>query len=75
MSNEIYKLVDAVNNEIRPHLPSMSSERKRIEMRSNLMALERMARDLRRKLLAESKKIKAERRNRKNNNAVINEET
>ena len=73
MSNQIYKLVEAVNMEIAPKLPKMSSERQRIEMRSNLMALEKMARDYRKQLLLESKKIKLERRNKRNNKPIINE--
>lgn len=61
MSNQIYRIVEAVNNEISPLVPGMSSERQRIEMRSNLAALEKMCKDLRRKLLDESKQLKRER--------------
>jgi len=62
MSSDLYKLVDAVNNEIKPLLPGLSSERKRIEMRSTLMALERMAREMRKNLLNESKQLKRSRK-------------
>jgi len=61
MSSQVYKIVEAVNNEISPLLPGMSSERKRIEMRANLAALEKMCKDLRRKLLQESKELKRQR--------------
>ena len=70
MSSQIYKLIDAVNDEIKPLLPELSSEKKRIEMRSTLMALERMARDLRHQLLAESKSLKAQRRESRVKNRV-----
>lgn len=73
MSTDLYKLIDAVNNELKPLLPRMHSEKQRIEMRANLMALERMARDLRQKLLVESKNIKNERREKKKNRLVIKE--
>lgn len=61
MSSQVYKIVEAVNNEIKPLVPGMSSERKRIEMRANLAALEKMCKDLRRKLLQESKELKRQR--------------
>lgn len=62
MSSKIHEIVRAVNDEIAPLLPSMSSEKKRIEMRANLLALEKMVKSYRRDLLAESKRLKSQRK-------------
>ena len=63
MSANVFKLIDVVNNEIKPLLSKMHSERQRVEMRSTLMALERMVKSIRRELLLESKNIKETRKN------------
>ena len=77
MSSQIYKIVEAVNNEIRPLLPGMTSERQRVEMRANLSALEKMCKDLRRQLLSESKNLKISRADKraKKSATIINEQT
>jgi hypothetical protein len=67
MSSELHMIVDAVNNEIKPLLPKLSSERQRIEMRQNLAALEKMCKHYRHQLLEESKTIKKDRVKRKYN--------
>lgn len=66
MSTKLHEIVTTVNSEIAPLLPGMHSEKKRIEMRRNLLALEKMVKDYRKDLLAESKSLKVERRNKKN---------
>lgn len=65
MSQDLYKICQVVDLEIRPLLATMSSERQRIEMRSNLSALEKMVKDYRKRLLQESKALKIERKNKR----------
>ena len=65
MSLLLQEIVTAVNTEIIPSLPLMSSERKRIEMRVTLSALEKMIKHIRLELLDESKRLKNERKNKK----------
>lgn len=67
MSKEVADLVRAVNEEIAPYIPMLSSERKRIDMRRNMRAVEKMAKDIRLKLLAESKEVKLNNKIKKNN--------
>ena len=67
MSDKLLNIVRAVNEEIAPQLPKLKSERSRIEMRSNLLALSRMCMDLRKQLLEESKTIKQQRKENRNN--------
>lgn len=76
MSQDLYKICQVVEQEIKPNLASMTSERQRIDMRSNLSALEKMIKDYRRKLLQESKTLKLERKNKRliNKGTVKNEE-
>jgi hypothetical protein len=68
MSTLLQEIVTAVNTEILPNLPLMSSEKKRIEMRVTLSALERMIKHIRQELLAESKRVKSERKSKRLNN-------
>jgi anaerobic ribonucleoside-triphosphate reductase len=72
MSDQLINLVNAVENEIKPHLSNFHSEKQRIEMRSNLLALEKMTREIRRNLLQESKMIKNERKTNKMPNKKAN---
>jgi len=65
MSSLLQEIITAVNTEIVPAVPKMSSERKRIEMRVKLSALEKMIRHIRMELLKESKEIKSNRKNKK----------
>ena len=67
MSHQLLNLVSVVNTEIAPELPKLKSEKSRIRMRSNLLALSRMCLDLRRQLLEESKELNSQRKvNREN---------
>lgn len=68
MSTLLQEIVTAVNTEVVPNLPLMSSEKKRIEMRVTLSALEKMIKHIRQELLAESKRVKAERKANRINN-------
>lgn len=61
MSHMIHDLRDAVS-EINA-LQTLSSERKKIECRSLLLALEKMCKDIRTQLLQESRDLKQERKN------------
>jgi hypothetical protein len=72
MSHQLLNLVTVVNQEIAPELPKLKSEKSRIQMRSNLLALSRMCLDLRRQLLSESKELKQDRINKKLNKNNIN---
>ena len=65
MSTLLQEIVTAVNTEILPNLPLMSSEKKRIEMRVTLSALEKMIKHIRQQLLAESKRVKSERKSKR----------
>jgi len=65
MSQLLQEIITAVNTEIVPAVPKMSSERKRIEMRVKLSALEKMIRHIRMELLKESKEIKNNRKQKK----------
>lgn len=62
MSTLLQEIVTAVNTELAPNLPLMSSEKKRIEMRVTLSALEKMIKHIRQELLVESKRVKSERK-------------
>ncbi len=76
MSTKLHEIVQAVNEEIAPRLPGMSSEKKRIEMRKNLLALEKMIKEYRKDLLTESKEIKLLRNKKKKKlHADINSNT
>jgi neutral trehalase len=65
MSTLLQEIVTAVNTEIMPNLPMMSSERKRIEMRVTLSALEKMIKHIRQELLNESKQLKSARKQKR----------
>ena len=65
MSTLLQEIVTAVNTEIMPNLPLMSSEKKRIEMRVTLSALEKMIKHIRQQLLIESKNLKNERKTKR----------
>tara|TARA_R110001606_G_scaffold6205_1_gene27922 strand:+ start:467 stop:703 length:237 start_codon:yes stop_codon:yes gene_type:complete len=65
MSTLLQEIVTAVNTELAPNLPLMSSEKKRIEMRVTLSALEKMIKHIRQELLAESKRVKSERKSKR----------
>jgi len=73
MSTLLQEIVTAVNTEVVPNLPLMSSEKKRIEMRVTLSALEKMIKHIRQELLAESKRVKNTRKQKRmvrvNNNS------
>lgn len=74
MSSLLQEIINAVNAEIVPAIPKMSSERKRIDMRVKLSALEKMIRHIRMELLRESKEIKNNRKQKKNsklNNNIL----
>jgi hypothetical protein len=58
MSDNIQNIIRAVVEEIQPKLPKLSSEKSRVEMRSLLLSLEKMVKDIRRQLLQESRDIK-----------------
>lgn len=75
MSSELISLVNAVESEIKPLLVNFHSEKQRIEMRGNLLALEKMCRDLRRKLLQESKSLKEDRKKRSNKEENVDSKT
>tara|TARA_R110000772_G_scaffold175233_2_gene287064 strand:- start:15 stop:308 length:294 start_codon:yes stop_codon:yes gene_type:complete len=72
MSSLLQEIINAVNTEIVPAVPKMSSERKRIEMRVKLSALEKMIKHIRMELLKESKEIKNNRKKRNNINLKNN---
>ena len=73
MSLLLQEIITAVNTEIVPAVPKMSSERKRIEMRVKLSALEKMIRHIRMELLKESKEIKNNRKQKKNSKLMSKE--
>ena len=65
MSSLIQEIVRAVEEEVKPNLPAMSSERKRVEMRRTLLAMEKMIKHIRRELLKESKEIRSTRKQKR----------
>jgi len=67
MSQLLYEIIRSVDDEIKDKLPSLKSEKDRIEMRRTLSALEKMIRHIRLELMKESKNLKAERKNKKEN--------
>lgn len=73
MSSLLQEIINAVDTEIVPAIPKMSSERKRIDMRVKLSALEKMIRHIRMELLRESKEIKNNRKQKKSklNNNIL----
>lgn len=62
MTTLLNEIIRAVDEDIRPALPLMSSEKKRVEMRVTLSALEKMIKHIRLELLKESKQLKVERK-------------
>lgn len=71
MSQQLNNLVRAINEEIAPQLPKLSSEKSRVAMRSNLKALSRMCLDIRKQLLEESKELKQQRKIKRENKKKI----
>ena len=65
MSTLLQEIVTAVNTEVVPNLPLMSSEKKRVEMRVTLSALEKMIKHIRQQLLLESKSVKSARKSKR----------
>ena len=65
MSTLLQEIVTAVNTEVVPNLPLMSSEKKRIEMRVTLSALEKMIKHIQQELLKESKLVKQSRKQKR----------
>ena len=68
MSQLLQEIIRAVEEEIKPNIPSLSSERKRKDMRSTLLAMEKMIKHIRQELLKESKGIKITRKEKRINN-------
>lgn len=62
MSNLLHEIQRAVNEEITPGIPKLSSEKSRKEMRANLLALEKMVKHIRQELLKESKELTSARK-------------
>lgn len=62
MSNLLHEIQRAVNEEITPGIPKLSSEKSRKEMRANLLALEKMIKHIRQELLKESKELTSARK-------------
>ena len=81
MSELIQEIIRAVDEEIRPNLPKMNSERARIDMRHTILGMEKMLKHIRRELLKETKELKLARKNKKqqklelNNNLLEKEKT
>ena len=65
MSNLLQEIIRAVEEEVKPNLPAMSSERKRVEMRRTLLAMEKMIKHIRGELLKESKEIRSTRKQKR----------
>lgn len=65
MSLLLQEIIRAVEEEVKPNLPAMSSERKRVEMRATLLAMEKMIKHIRRELLKESKEIRSNRKQKR----------
>ena len=66
MSNLLHEIQRAVNEEILPGIPRLSSEKSRKEMRANLLALEKMIKHIRQELLKESKELTSARKAKRN---------
>lgn len=62
MSNLLHEIQRAVNDEITPAIPKLSSEKSRRDMRATLLALEKMVRHIRQQLLLESKQLTSDRK-------------
>ena len=62
MSNLLHEIQRAVNEEITPGIPKLSSEKSRKEMRANLLALEKMIKHIRQELMKESKELTSARK-------------
>jgi len=78
MSQLLHEIVHSVEVEIKDKLPSLKSERDRIEMRRTLSALEKMIRHIRLELMKESKTLKENRKQKRkaklnalNNNIIL----
>jgi hypothetical protein len=71
MSDNIQNIIRAVVEEIQPKLPKLSSEKSRVEMRSLLLSLEKMVKDIRRQLLQESRDIKNNNKLKKNKPPLV----
>lgn len=67
MSQLLHEIVRSVEDEIKHKLPFLKSEKDRIEMRRTLSALEKMIRHIRLELMKESKNLKAERKQKRDN--------
>jgi len=67
MSQLLHEIIRAVDEEIKDKLPTLKTERDRIEMRKNLLALEKMIAHIRKELLKESKTLKATRKQKRQN--------
>jgi len=65
MSKLLHEIVRGVEDEIKDKLPSLKSEKDRIEMRRTLLALEKLCRHVRQELMKESKQLKSERKKKK----------
>lgn len=61
MASKINDLVRAVNDEIAPLAYNITSERKRKELRRMLLGLERMSKQIKKELMAETRMAKANR--------------
>jgi hypothetical protein len=62
MSNLLHEIQRAVNEDIVPGIPKLSSEKSRKEMRANLLALEKMIKHIRQQLMRESKELTSARK-------------
>ena len=73
MSNLLHEIQRAVDEEIVPGIPRLSSEKSRKDMRANLLALEKMIRHIRQELMRESKELTSARKRKRmarvNNNS------
>ena len=67
MSKLLHEIVRGVEDEVKDKLPSLKSEKDRIEMRRTLLALEKLCKHVRQELMKESKNLKAERKKKKEN--------
>ena len=65
MSLLLQEIIRAVEEEVKPNLPALTSERKRVEMRATLLAMEKMIKHIRRELLKESKEIRSNRKQKR----------
>jgi hypothetical protein len=65
MSQLLHEIIRAVDEEIKDKLPTLKTEKDRIEMRKNLRALERMIAHIRKELLKESKTLKLNRKQKR----------